>query len=71
MIFDLSSRASFDKGNITMGDLLMSFPFRNTFDEVQIQGRFLRQAFEHSVTSMKSDGKNEAGRFLQARLILY
>ena len=58
-------RASFDKGNITMEDLLISFPFRNTFDVVLIQGIYLRQAFENSVANMKPDGKNEAGRFLQ------
>ena len=55
-----------DKGNITMENLLRSFPFRNTFDVVLIKGFFLRQAFEHSVASMESDGRNEAGRFLQA-----
>ena len=57
-----------DKGNITMEDLLTSFPFRNTFDVVLIKGFFLRQAFEHSVASMESDGRNEAGRFLQANI---
>ena len=29
-------RASFDEGNITMEDLLISFPFRNTFDLVML-----------------------------------
>jgi len=58
-------RASFDKGNITMEDLLISFPFRNTFDLVFLQGAVLRAALEHSVASMKPDGRNEAGRFLQ------
>ena len=57
-----------DKGNITMENLLRSFPFRNTFDVVLIKGFFLRQAFEHSVASMESDGRNEAGRFLQANI---
>ena len=55
-----------DKGNITMENLLTSFPFRNTFDVVLIKGLFLRQAFEHSVASMQEEGRNEAGRFLQA-----
>jgi len=58
-------RASFDKGNITMEDLLMSFPFRNTFDIVSIRGHILRKVFEHSVASMGPEGRNEAGRFLQ------
>jgi len=58
-------RASFDRGNITMEDLLISFPFRNTFDVVFIRGNYLRQALEHSVANMKPDGRNEAGRFLQ------
>ena len=58
-------RASFDRGNITMEDLLISFPFRNTFDIVLMKGVYLRQTFEHSVANMMPDGKNEAGRFLQ------
>jgi len=58
-------RASFDQGNITMEDLLMSFPFRNTFDIVSIRGHILRKVFEHSVASMGPEGRNEAGRFLQ------
>jgi len=58
-------RASFDEGNITMEDLLISFPFRNTFDLVFISGHFLRAALEHSVAHMMPDGRNEAGRFLQ------
>lgn len=58
-------RASFDEGNITMEDLLISFPFRNTFDLVFIQGNYLRRALEHSVANMQPDGRNEAGRFLQ------
>ena len=57
-----------DQGNITMENLLISFPFRNTFDVVLIKGLFLRQAFEHSVASMESDGRNEAGRFLQENI---
>merc|ERR1712130_449592 len=52
-------------GNITMEDLLMSFPFRNTFDIVSIRGHILRKVFEHSVASMGPEGRNEAGRFLQ------
>ena len=63
-------KASFNKGNITMENLLMSFPFRNTYDVVMIQGKYLRQAFEHSVTNMNPDGSNEAGRFLQVRKYL-
>ena len=57
-----------DQGNITMENLLISFPFRNTFDVVLIKGLFLRQAFEHNVASMESDGRNEAGRFLQENI---
>lgn len=63
-------KASFNKGNITMENLLMSFPFRNTYDVVMIQGKYLRQAFEHSVANMNPDGSNEAGRFLQVRKYL-
>ena len=60
-------KAAFDKGNITMENLLTSFPFRNTYDVVLIKGHYLRQAFEHAVANMEPDGKNEAGRFLQVR----
>ena len=48
-----------------MENLLNSFPFRNTYDVVLIQGKHLRQALEHSVANMEPDGRNEAGRFLQ------
>lgn len=58
-------RASFDRGRITMGDLLNSFPFRNTFDVVVLRGDTIRKIFEHSVANMKEDGRNDAGRFLQ------
>lgn len=58
-------RASFARGNITMENLLNSFPFRNTFDIVAIRGAHLREAFEHSVAEMLPNGTNEAGRFLQ------
>ena len=58
-------RASFARGNITMENLLNSFPFRNTFDIVAIRGAHLREAFEHSVAEMLPNGSNEAGRFLQ------
>ena len=58
-------KASFNKGNITMEDLLMSFPFRNTYDVVMMKGEHLRQALEHSVANMQPDGTNDAGRFLQ------
>jgi len=58
-------RASFNEGNITLADLLNSFPFRNTFDVVVLTGSTLRKVFEHSVSHMKSDGENDSGRFLQ------
>ena len=62
-----SIRASFDKGNITVEDMLITFPFQNTYDLINITGKHLRQAFEHSVVSMSEDGKNDAGRFLQVK----
>lgn len=58
-------RASFDRGRITMGDLLNSFPFRNTFDIVVLRGDTVRRMLEHSVANMREDGRNDAGRFLQ------
>ena len=60
-----SIRASFDRGNVTVEDLMTSFPFQNTFDVVSIAGKYLKEAFEHSVAKMNNKGKDAGGRFLQ------
>eukprot|EP00092_Neocalanus_flemingeri_P075469 GFUD01093483.1.p1 GENE.GFUD01093483.1~~GFUD01093483.1.p1 ORF type:complete len:581 (+),score=153.54 GFUD01093483.1:319-2061(+) len=58
-------RATIDAGNVTMEDLMTSFPFQNTFDVITIVGKHLKDAFEHSVEKMTSKGKGAGGRFLQ------
>ena len=58
-------RANILSGNITMEDLMSILPFDGTFDTVRIAGKHLKDAFEHSVAKFSSDGRNEAGQFLQ------
>ena len=58
-------RAPFDAGNVTMEDLLTSFPFSNTFDAISLRGRHIREALEHSVAKLNADGSGDNGRFLQ------
>lgn len=42
-------RASLSAGTITYSDLVATTPFENTCDRAEIQGKYLREAFEHSV----------------------
>ena len=44
---------------------MAAFPFQNTFDVIRIEGQFLREAFEHSVSLMTRNGQDGGGRFLQ------
>ena len=44
---------------------MVAFPFQNTFDVIRIEGQFLREAFEHSVSLMTRTGQDGGGRFLQ------
>merc|ERR1712048_1248697 len=59
-------RAPFEEGNITQADLLATFPFQNTFDLITIAGKYIREAFENSVSHMTRYGEDGEGRFLQA-----
>jgi len=58
-------RSAFNKGNITLADLLSTFPFQNTFDVSTLLGSNLRLALEHSVFPMDSKGNAGSGQFLQ------
>ena len=58
-------RAPFDAGNVTMEDLLTSFPFANTIDAISLKGKHIRKALEHSVAKLNADGTGDSGRFLQ------
>ena len=61
------SRSAFNEGDITLADLLSTFPFQvcvqssrshlhyqNTFDVSSLLGRSLKLALEHSVSPMDS-----------------
>nr|XP_002738790.2 PREDICTED: 5'-nucleotidase-like [Saccoglossus kowalevskii] len=52
-----------ESGNITYGDLLNVMLYTETIDIVEIHGRYLREAFENSVS--RYDGESLVGRFLQ------
>ena len=38
---------------------MAAFPFNNKIEAASIQGRYLRQALEHSVSRLTSDGQEE------------
>ena len=46
-------RAAIDAGNVTLEDLLTTFPFSNTFDVVTLPGSAIRDMLEHSVSQGK------------------
>ncbi|OWF50209.1 5'-nucleotidase-like [Mizuhopecten yessoensis] len=56
-------RAPIEQGNITRGELLTLMPFGNTVDVIDIKGKYLRQALEHSVENYSPIDK--PGAFLQ------
>ena len=58
-------RAAIQVGNVTLEDLMTTFPFSNTFDAISIKGQYVREALEHSVAKHTSDGEGGGGRFLQ------
>jgi len=58
-------RSAFNEGDITLADLLSTFPFQNTFDVSSLLGRSLKLALEHSVFPMDSKGNAGSGQFLQ------
>ena len=60
-----SLRANILSGNITLEDLMTILPFEGTFDSLQLSGKSLKDTFEHSVAKFDSDGRNNAGQFLQ------
>ena len=54
-------RASIDKGEVTMGEVLTVLPFQNTLSTFQVKGQTLVDALENGVSQVE-DG---AGRFPQ------
>ncbi|XP_033741400.1 snake venom 5'-nucleotidase-like [Pecten maximus] len=56
-------RAPIEQGNITRGDLLTLMPFGNSVDVIDIKGKYLRQALEHSVENY--DPIDKPGALLQ------
>ncbi|XP_060065444.1 snake venom 5'-nucleotidase-like [Ylistrum balloti] len=56
-------RAPIEQGNITRGDLLTLMPFGNSIDIIDIKGKYLRQALEHSVENY--DPIDKPGALLQ------
>lgn len=56
-------RAPIEQGTITRGDLLTLMPFGNSVDVIDIKGKYLRQALEHSVENY--DPVSKPGAFLQ------
>jgi len=58
-------RSSFDEGNISLADVMATFPFQNTWDVVTLQGKHVREVLEHSVFAMNEEGGATSGAFLQ------
>ena len=53
-----------DKGNVTMEDILTTFPFSNTFDVASLKGKYIREALEHSVDKFTNKNPNAWGGLL-------
>jgi 5'-nucleotidase / UDP-sugar diphosphatase len=60
-------RASIDKGEITMGEVLTTMPFGNQLVTLELTGEQLKAALENGV----SDLENMAGRFAQVSGLKY
>lgn len=43
-------RSSLSAGNLTYSDLVATTPFENTCDKLEVQGKYIREMFEHSVS---------------------
>lgn len=43
-------RSSLNYGNLTYSDLVATTPFENTVDKLEVQGKYLREMMEHSVS---------------------
>ena len=50
-------------GDVTLGDVQLVLPFSNTMDVLDLQGKYLREALEISVSEYNPDDPH--GRFLQ------
>lgn len=58
-------RATIDKGTITRGEVLTSFPFSNAVVEVEFTGTQLLSIMEGIVSGVNQDNGNEVTSFLQ------
>lgn len=47
-------RSSLAQGDVTYSDLVATTPFENTCDKLEVQGKYLREAFEHSVSGSRA-----------------
>lgn len=56
-------RAGIPKGKITLGQVVEAFPFNNTVATFELQGKYLLEALEHSLSRVSAQGGT--GRFLQ------
>ncbi|XP_067675672.1 snake venom 5'-nucleotidase-like [Haliotis asinina] len=57
-------RASIQKGDVTIGDILTVLPFRNTVDIVELLGRHVRETLEFTASKWVKTG-NLFGGFIQ------
>ncbi|KAH6889725.1 Metallo-dependent phosphatase-like protein [Thelonectria olida] len=58
-------RATIEKGNITRGDVLTSFPFGNAIVELTYTGSELKDIFEGAVTGINQKNKEEITSWFQ------
>jgi 5'-nucleotidase len=50
---------------VTLEDVMTVIPFQNTVDLIEIQGKYLREAFEFCVMGYDPTAHHLAGKFLQ------
>lgn len=65
MINSGAIRASIDPGEITLAEILQALPFGNSLSTFKLEGVYLREALEHSVSRAEDPENEGTGRFLQ------
>lgn len=58
-------RATIEKGDVTRGDVLTSFPFGNAIVELELSGSELRDMFEGAVTGINQDNDEAVTSWFQ------
>lgn len=59
-------RSGITAGQVTIGQLLSVLPFESTMDSLLLEGRYIREVLERSVSDFDpATGHNDAGQFLQ------